>query len=46
MKRLFLVGLFVIGILLVFTGLVLQAQDEREQVVQGVFATLPDRQST
>lgn len=42
MKRLLLVGLFVAGILLVFTGLVLQAQDEREQVVQGLFATLPD----
>lgn len=42
MKRLLVFNLFVIGILLVFTGLVLQAQEGREPVVQGLFATLPD----
>jgi cytochrome c peroxidase len=47
MKRRFAVILLVIGGLLVFAGLVLQAQDndgdvDRPIVVDGVFATLPD----
>lgn len=44
MKKRIVVVFLVIGILLVFIGMTMYAQDEepRPQVVQGVFATLPD----
>jgi len=43
MKRSLVVGLVVVGLLSTFSGLVLYAQDTgREQVVNGLFATLPD----
>ncbi len=42
MKKTLMVALVVIGVLLVFTGAMLYAQEDRPQVVQGVFATLLD----
>ncbi len=42
MKKTLMVVLVVIGVLLVFTGAMLYAQEERPQVVQGLFATLLD----
>ncbi len=46
MKRQFAIAFLVLGVLLLLTGALLYAQDDedgdRPQVVQGVFATLPD----
>lgn len=42
MKKRLLLGFIIVGVLLTFTAVALYAQEAREQVIQGVFATLPD----
>lgn len=44
MKRILTIGFLLLGLSVVFTGILIQAQDEeaRPQVTQGLFSTLPD----
>jgi cytochrome c peroxidase len=42
MRKNLFIALMIVGVLLAFTGMALYAQEAREQVVQGLFATLAD----